>query len=88
MKKIQLALTVGLMNQADANVLQAAKQLMNNFKDEAGNFLGLTKVEESALGREMRLKKYAMRFERYTLDLDVVAGPTLGRTSLHRFRLR
>ncbi|NBC06635.1 MAG: hypothetical protein GVY26_05525 [Bacteroidetes bacterium] len=88
MKKIQLALTVGLMNQGDTNLLQAAKQLMSSFKDEAGSFMRLHKIEESNLGRKMRLKRYALEFERYTLDLDLVAGPAQGKTSLHGFRLR
>ena len=88
MKKIQLALTVGLMNQSDTNILRTAKQLMGTFKNEAGNFLGLQKVKESDLGRKIRLKQYALEFERYTLDLDLVADPTQGKTSLHDFRLR
>lgn len=88
MKKIHLALTIGLMNRNTPNILQAAKQLMLGHKEEAGSFLGLTELGASSLGRKIQLKQYALRFEKYTLELDVVDGPTKGMTSIQSLRLR
>jgi hypothetical protein len=88
MKKIHLALTIGLMNRSNPNILQAAKQLMSGFNEEAGSFLGLTELGASSLGRKIHLKQYALRFEKYTLELDVVDGPTQDMTSVQGLRLR
>jgi len=89
MRKLKLALTIDLINQnSRRNVLAMAKMRMSEFKEEVGAFLGLSLVDNGELCRGFTLKKYALRFERCTLDLDLVTNDTDGEMSVHSFQLR
>jgi hypothetical protein len=50
-RKIKLALSVGLMNSEPGNTLQVIKEQMHTFKGEVGNFLGLREVNNNLLNR-------------------------------------
>lgn len=89
MRKIKLALTVDLINQnSRQNMLGMAKMRMSEFKEEVGAFLGLSLITNEELRRGFILKKYALRFEHCTLDLDLIANETGDEMSVHSFQLR
>lgn len=87
-RKIKLALTVGLMNTPSGNVLQQIKELMHGFRNEAGTFLGLQEVDRTALNQNHEKQRYALRFERCTIDLDLITNATTKTQVIRRFDLR
>lgn len=87
-RKIKLALTVGLMNTPTGNALQQIKDLMQGFRDDVGAFLGLQEVNRAALNQNHEEYRYALRFERCTVDLDLIANPNTKTQIIRRFDLR
>jgi len=86
-RKIKLALTVGLMNSNQKNVLNAVKDLMLSFK-EVGAFLGLAVVGNERLNPALIKETYAIRFENCTLDVDLVSNPMTQSQAVQGFQLR
>ena len=74
-RKIKLALTIGLMNLEADNILQGVKDLMQDFTGEVGAFLGLDLVNNSRLNNSHVFQQYALQYENATLKVDVVANP-------------
>lgn len=87
-RKIKLALTVGLMNTPSGNALPLIKELMQGFRSEVGSFLGLQEVDRSALNQSHEKQRYALRFERCTIDLDLITNATTNTQVIRRFDLR
>lgn len=88
-KKIKMALTIGLMKNRDSNQsLQALKELMNSFGGEVGNFLGLQKLDQELLNANHVQQRYALQFERCTLSVDLVANPKTKTQVVKSFHLR
>lgn len=74
-KKIKMALTIGLMkNRDNSNALQNLKELMQNFGEEVGNFLGLQELGQQHLNASHIQSQYMLRFERCTLNVDLIAN--------------
>jgi hypothetical protein len=87
-RKIKLALTAGLINQnTNGNALNAVKDLMTSFADEAGRFLGLKPISNSRMGNAVR-ESYALNYENCTLNVDLVSHPQVNRQTIQRFQLR
>jgi hypothetical protein len=87
-RKIKLALTAGLINQnTNGNALNAVKDLMTSFADEAGHFLGLKPISNSRMGNAVR-ESYALNYEHCTLNIDLVSHPQVNRQTIQRFQLR
>jgi hypothetical protein len=85
-RKMKLALTAGLINQhTSGNALQAVKDLMNNFADEAGRFLGLSRERAIKLGAQTVQHTVALRYEHCTLQVDLISHPH--RQTIQQFRL-
>jgi hypothetical protein len=87
-RKIKLALSVGLMNSEPGNTLQVIKEQMHTFKGEVGNFLGLREVNNNLLNRNHVKQTYAMRFENCTLNVDLVTNPRTKTQVVQGFQLR
>lgn len=88
-RKIKLALTAGLINRnTNGNALQAVTELMTNFADEVGAFLGLTPVGHSSLDRNAIRERYALQYENCTLNVELVSNPKAQRQTIQRFQLR
>jgi hypothetical protein len=84
-RKIKLALTVGILNQTgQGNTLQLVRRLMNKFRTEVGEFLGLRQLEDQVLNRSHTLQSFALDFEHYTLNLDIVNNRTDNTESINR----
>lgn len=88
-RKIKLALTAGLINRnTNGNALQAVTDLMTNFADEVGAFLGLTTVGHSSLDHNAIRERYALQYENCTLNVELVSHPKAQRQTIQRFQLR
>ena len=88
-RKIKLALTVGLMNnEKGVNVLPFIVDQMNGFKDEVGTFISTSEVRKNHLNRNNVKKTYAMRFENVTLNVDLVSNPMTNSQTVHGFQFR
>lgn len=85
-RKIKLALTVGLMNSNQSNALIALRDLMLGFK-EVGAYLGLTVVGNERINPALIRETYAIRFENCTLDVDLVSNPRTQSQTVQGFQL-
>ncbi|KAA3628081.1 MAG: hypothetical protein DWQ02_19415 [Bacteroidetes bacterium] len=87
-QRINLALTVGLLNRRNPNNgIDLIKELMLNLK-EAGAFVGSQLKEKMALNASHQMEKHALTFENCTLDVELVHNPQTNRQSIHGFQLR
>jgi len=87
-KKIQLALSIALLQKADQNGLQVIQEMMEEFKEEAGAFLGLGAKNESLLNQSHMREQYALQFEKCVLDVDMVANLNTQNRSVQRLSIR
>ena len=88
-KKIKMALTVGLMkNRESQHALQNLKEMMNNFREEVGNFLGLQELSIQMLNANHEQRSYAIQFERCTLSVDLIQNPRNNTQIVKSFNLR
>ncbi|MCB0565634.1 MAG: hypothetical protein KDD01_14785 [Phaeodactylibacter sp.] len=85
-RKIKLALTVGLMNSNQSNTLNAIKDLMLSFQ-EVGAFLGLTVTGNKRLNPALIKETYAIQFENCTVDVDLVSNPMTHSQAVQGFQL-
>ena len=88
-KKIKMALTIGLMKNKDAsNVMQILTDMMQNFREEVGSFLGQEEVGKRALNAHHVQRSYAIEFERITLNVDLIANARNNTQVVKSFNLR
>lgn len=89
LRKIKLALTVGLINQVEnSNLLTAVKDLMKSFSNEVGSFIELTTTKQTPLNASLNTETYAMRFENAVLNLDIVTNTNTRLQYVQGFNLR
>jgi len=74
-KKIKLALTVGLINSGTGSTLGKVRELMLSLKEDVGAMLSSRELKKAVLGPNMVQYSYALQFERCTLNVDVVSHP-------------
>ncbi len=87
-RKIKLALSVGLMNTESNNLLHTVKEQMKVFKSEVGSLLGTQVVKNDRLNKGHVKHTYALRFENCTLDLDLVMNTHTKTQTVQGFQLR
>ena len=88
-QKIKMALTAGLINQnTNDNVLPKVKQLMGNLAEEVGSFLGLSRLSDAVLNRNTVHEIYALRYEKCTLNLELISHAQTSVQTVQRFQLR
>lgn len=85
-RKIKLALTVGLLNRepGQENILQLVKRLLVKFRTETGSYLGLRQLGHQIISGQHTLKSYALDFDCYTLNLDIVSNASDNTESINR----
>ncbi len=87
-RKIKLALTVGLLNSDQPNnAIGLAQELMSGFQ-EVGNFLGLARVQDDQLNAANVQETYAIQYENCTLNLDLVRNSQTERQYVQGFKIR
>ncbi|MCB0637622.1 MAG: hypothetical protein KDC54_13425 [Lewinella sp.] len=85
-RKIKLALTAGLINRnTNGNALLSVKELMNQFGDDVGTFLGLTPQSRATLDSQTIRETYALQYERCTLNVNLVSHPAANRQTIQGF---
>lgn len=72
-RQIKLDLTVKMMNLGNSsNVLQSVTETMSHFKEEVGNFIDMVLTGDMGLDQYIVKRTYTVRFERCTLNIDLV----------------
>ena len=74
LRKIKLALTVGLLNRQSSsrNLLQSVKDLMNSLREEVGHFIDLSLVKNDNINEGQYKQTYAIKYEKCTLAIDLI----------------
>ena len=84
-----MALTVGLLKQNESkSALNAVREILQNFSEEIGSFLGLQELDQQSLNPSISQSKYALRFERCTLNIDLIANARTNTQVVNSFHLR
>lgn len=88
LRKIKLALTVGLINSPTSdNPLNSAKALMEDYQKEAGTYQGTFETSRTPLNDNLEKISHALKFEKCTLDVDVIADTRGTKSSIQKFDL-
>jgi hypothetical protein len=88
-KKIKMALTIGLLRQNESgSALNTMRDILQNFSDEVGAFLGLQELGSRPLNSNIRQRSFALEFERCTLNVDLVANHQTQTQEVKSFHLR
>lgn len=89
LRKIKLALTVGLINKSSGqNLLNSIKELMKSFTDEVGSFIELTTTKHIPLNAALTNQSYAIRYENAVLNVDVVTNRNTNSQYIQGFNLK
>lgn len=90
LRKIKLALTIKLINSnyRKSSALIAVKELMKEFKEDVGAFLGFKELKRSNLDRQHTRSIYSIQFENCTLHLDLVMNIFTKNQYISGFQLR
>ncbi len=88
LKQIKIDLTVKLMNlKNQSNTLQIIQESMVGFKEEIGNFLDVVMLNDLGLSPSIVKRTYAMRFEKCTLNVDLVVNQTTKSEYINGFNM-
>jgi hypothetical protein len=77
-----------MKNKDSANAIQSMKDLMQNFGEEVGTFLGLTELSQQPLNANHIQSRYMMQFERCTLNVDLIANRRTQTQVIKSFNVR
>lgn len=86
-RKIKLALSVGLVNQEAGNAVHKLERLMGNFREEVGDLIGRQLVRRTNLNRSHEQQTYALQFEKCTLNIDLISNPITNTQVVRTFSL-
>ncbi len=87
-RQMKLALTVDLMNlNASQNPVHFARERMNDFRSETGNFQEVLETNKSRINDNMEKVSLALRFEHCTLNLDLIEDQDKNKGYLQSFNL-
>lgn len=88
LKQIKIDLTVKLMNlKNQSNTLQTIQESMVSFKEEVGNFLDIVMLNDLGVSPSIVKRTYAMRFEKCTLNVDLVVNQTTKSEYINGFNM-
>jgi hypothetical protein len=74
LRKIKLALTIGLVNDPTTNPVVTIKNAMRDFTDQVGKFLGFVVTGEKVIDENRYSKSYAVQFENCQLQVQLVTN--------------
>lgn len=87
-KEINLKLSVGLINLKNStNILRSVLLMMQEFKSDVGNYLGLVPGKFKTTG-ELSKHTYTIEYENCTIDLDLVVNQTTQNQYIYSLNLK
>jgi hypothetical protein len=86
-RKIKMALTIGLMDQQTSNLIGEVQNLMNNLSEEVGAYLGSKVVRMAKLNPTHVQQTYAFQYERCTVNVDLISNPATNMQMIRNFSL-
>lgn len=87
-RNLKLALTVDLMNRPSSeSPVHFAVEKMDQFHHLTGDLQESVEMNKSFLGDNMEWKTMALRFEHYTLNLDVISDVENREEHIQNFHL-
>ncbi|WP_373552111.1 hypothetical protein [Haliscomenobacter sp.] len=86
-RKIKLALTVGLLNQEAGNVVHDIQAMMSDLREEVGAYVGAKVVKMAKLNPTHVQQTYALQYERCTLKVDLISNPATNLQVVRNFSL-
>lgn len=87
-KKINLDLTIGLMNLTPNNTsLSSVKKLVSEVQ-EAGRFVGSQLVSKKEIGQGWQNSTYALKYENCTVNVDLAANRWAGEQVVKGFNIK
>lgn len=87
LRKIKLALTVGMINRHQHISLPGIRQMMSNIK-EAGAFVSQVLVNNQPIHANLTKETYAIHFENCTLDVNFFKNPATNSWTVQGFEIR
>ncbi len=89
LRKIKLALTVGLMNEAsEKNVLNSIKNMLKKFSADLGNFIDSKITKQLSLNAALENRTVAIRYENAVLNVNLVTNRNTRSQYIQGFDLR
>ncbi len=86
-RKMKLAVAVGLLNNPSVNALVTIKEAMRQFTTEVGRFLGFSLTREYPLDANKINRSYSLMFENCAIELDLVSSQQNSAHIVRDFRL-
>lgn len=87
-RKLKLALTVGLMNKnKGSDTLNCVKDLLDDNQFDTGNYLGQKVVENKSIQRGFNKQTLALQYEHLTLDLNLFTNKKTQKQILNGFKV-
>lgn len=86
-RKMKLAVAIGLLNNPSVNALVTIKEAMLQFTTEVGRFLGFSLTKEYPLDAQRVNRSYSLMFENCAIELDLVSSQQNSSQIVRDFRL-
>lgn len=86
-REIKLALTVRLMNLKSGNYLNIIQDLMQNFVEQVGAFIGVQILNDGFLDNKHSIQTVALQYENCTLNVDLIQNNSTNTQYVNRFEL-
>lgn len=83
-REIKLAITVKLMNLDTGNYLNTIQELMKNFVEQVGAFIGLEVLKDAILDQAHSLQTLTLQYEKCTLNIDLIQNNTTNNQYVNR----
>ena len=88
LRKLKLALTVGLINSTTSdNPLKSAQSLMEKYQTEAGKYQGTIETSRTQLNDNLEKSTHALKFDNCTLDVDLISDSRASKSLIQGFNL-
>ncbi|MCG8326356.1 MAG: hypothetical protein MI974_01665 [Chitinophagales bacterium] len=87
LRKIKLALTVGLINQPKQNALIGIREMVAGSQD-VGSFLGQSLLQNKPINDNLAKKTYALQFENCTINVDLLMNLCTNSEIVQRFQVQ
>ena len=89
LRKIKLELIVDLLNNPEVKYpLSQVKKLMKKFKSDLGSFLSIDLLRKSQLNNSLDQETFELRYEKMTINLELVRNRSTHATVIKDFIMK